>query len=96
MIMHAPLHPGEHVKDILIVGAGLSVTESAKHLGVTRTSLSRLINGHVSISAEMALRLSKLLNTSIEFWMNLQAQYDVWLISQRENEIKVKPLDKAA
>lgn len=94
--MHAPLHPGEHVKDILINGAGLSVTEAARHLGVTRTSLSRLINGHAGISAEMALRMSKLLNTSIEFWMNLQAQYDVWMVSKRTNEIKVEPLDKAA
>ncbi len=94
--MHAPLHPGEHVKDILINGAGLSVTEAARHLGVTRTSLSRLINGHAGISAEMALRMSKLLNTSIEFWMNIQAQYDVWMVSKRTNEIKVEPLDKAA
>lgn len=96
MNMHAPLHPGEHVKDILINGAGLSVTEAARHLGVTRTSLSRLINGHAGISAEMALRMSKLLNTSIEFWMNLQAQYDVWMVSKRTNEIKVEPLDKVA
>jgi addiction module HigA family antidote len=96
MNMHAPLHPGEHVKDILINGAGLSVTEAARHLGVTRTSLSRLINGHAGISAEMALRMSKLLNTSIEFWMNIQAQYDVWMVSKRTNEIKVEPLDKAA
>ncbi len=59
--MHNPLHPGEIIKDILIDGAALSVTEAAVHLGVNRTTLSRLLNGHIGISAEMALRLSKLL-----------------------------------
>ena len=68
-MLHEPLHPGEHVKDILIDGAGLTVTEAALRLGVTRTTLSRLVHGHIGISPEMALRLSKLLSTSIEFWV---------------------------
>ncbi len=96
MSMYEPLHPGLVVKETLIDGAGLSVTEAAEHLGVTRTTLSRLLNGHTAISPEMALRLSKLFGTSIEMWVNLQAQYDVWLIQQREDEIDVQPLDKAA
>lgn len=96
MIMHDPLHPGEIVKDALIDGAGLNVTEAAQKLGVSRTALSRLLNGHAGISPEMALRLSKLLNTSIEMWINIQAQYDTWQISQIAHKIKVKPLDKAA
>jgi len=96
MIMHSPLHPGEHVKDVLINGEGLSVTDAAKKLGVTRTSLSRLINCHAGISPEMALRLSKLLGTSIELWINLQAQYDVWLVSKKQKSIKVERLKNAA
>lgn len=96
MSIHNPLHPGEHVKDALIDGAGLTVTKAAHCLGVTRTTLSRLLNGHTNISPEMALRLSKLLNTSIDLWINLQAQYDIWQISQIKNKIKVEPLDKAA
>lgn len=94
-MMHEPLHPGEIVKDALIEGAGLSVTEAANKLGVSRTSLSRLLNGHVGISPEMALRLSKLLNTSIEMWINIQAQYDTWQISKLSRKIKVKPLKAA-
>lgn len=95
-MMHNPLHPGEIVKDTLIDGANLSVTEAANKLGVSRTALSRLLNGHAGISPEMAVRLSKLLHTSIEMWINLQAQYDTWKISRAAHKIKVKPLDKAA
>lgn len=94
--IHAPLHPGEVVKDELIDATGMSVTEAAIRLGVSRTALSRLLNGHAGISPEMALRLSKLFGTSIEMWVNVQAQYDIWLIKKRTNQIKVKPLDKAA
>lgn len=95
-IMHEPLHPGEIVKAELIEGAGLSVTEAANKLGISRTALSRLLNGHAGISPEMALRLSKLFETSIEMWINLQAHYDTWVISQYANKVKVKPLRKVA
>lgn len=94
-MMHEPLHPGEVVKDALIDGAGLNVTEATHKLGISRTSLSRLLNGHVGISPEMALRLSKLLDTSIEMWINIQAQYDTWQISRIAHKIKVKPLKAA-
>ena len=90
--MFKPLHPGEIVKNTLIDATGLTVTEAAHKLGVSRTALSRLINGHAGISPEMALRLAKLFSTSIESWINLQAQYDTWLISRQYNKIKVKPL----
>jgi addiction module HigA family antidote len=96
MIMHEPLHPDIVVKDALIDGTGLSITEAAEKLGVTRTTLSRLLNGHSSISPEMALRLSKFFGTSIETWINLQAQYDVWVIQQHANDIKVEPFEEAA
>lgn len=94
--MYAPLHPGLVVKDALIDGANLTVTEASERLGVTRTTLSRLLNEHSGISPEMAFRLSKLLNTSIEMWMNLQCQYDVWQVMQRKDQIHVKKLGKAA
>jgi antitoxin HigA-1 len=63
--MHKPLHPGVIVKDALIDGAELSVTEAAHKLGISRTALSRLLNDHVGISPEMALWLSKLLGTAL-------------------------------
>lgn len=96
MVMHNPLHPGLIVKDALIDNTDLTVTEAANRLGVTRTTLSRLLNGKSGISPEMALRLSKLFGNSIEMWVNLQAQYDVWQIRQHSDEIEVHQLDKAA
>ncbi|MBS0358989.1 MAG: HigA family addiction module antidote protein [Proteobacteria bacterium] len=96
MIMHEPLHPGIIVKDALIVGTGLSVTKAAEKLGVTRTTLSRLLNEHADISSEMALRLSKFFDTSVETWINVQVQYDVWMIKQHASHIKIKPFKKAA
>jgi addiction module HigA family antidote len=95
-VMHNPLHPGEIVKDALIDGAGLTVTEAAHRLDVSRVTLSRLLNCHAGISPKMALRLSKLFDTSIEMWINIQAQYDTWLVSQHADQIHVEPLDKAA
>lgn len=96
MIMHEPLHPGFIVKEVLMDGAGLTVTEAAQKLGVTRTTLSRLLNGHAGISPEMALRLAKLLGNSAAMWINIQAQYDVWQVQQHSHKIKVKPLKEAA
>lgn len=91
--MFKPLHPGEIVKDTLIDATGLTVTEAAQKLGVSRTALSRLLNCHAGISPEMALRLAKLFNTSIESWINLQAQYDTWRVSRQYSKIKIKPLN---
>lgn len=96
MVMHNPPHPGLNVKDALINGTGLTITEAAERLHVSRTKLSRLLNGHAGISPEMALRIAKFFDTSVEMWINMQAQYDVWLIKQKENEIKVKRYDEAA
>lgn len=97
MTIHKPLHPGEIINEILIEGAALTVTEAAKRLDVNRTTLSRLLNGHAGVSPDMALRFSKLFpNTNIAFWMNLQRDYDIWLVKQHQNEIHVRALDKAA
>lgn len=96
MVMHKPLHPGLIVKDALIDNTDLTITEAAIRIGVTRTTLSRLLNGKSGISPEMALRLSKFFGNSIEMWINLQAQYDVWQISQHSDEIDVDRFDEAA
>ncbi len=97
MKAYEPLHPGFIVREILIVGAELTVTEMAQKLDVHRTTVSRLLNGKAGISADMALRLSKLLpNTDIQFWLNLQRDYDIWTVQQYGNKLHIKPLDKAA
>ncbi len=96
MTIHNPLHPGEIVHNILIEGAGLSVTEAAHKLGVNRTTLSRLLNGHTGISAEMAFRLSQFLpNTDMTLWMNLQRDYDIWYVKKNLSKIHIKPLKAA-
>ncbi|MDX2346441.1 MAG: HigA family addiction module antitoxin [Legionella sp.] len=96
-MMHKPLHPGVILNDVLIESTGLTISEAAVRLGVTRTTWSRLLNQHAGISPEMALRLSKLLNTSIEMWVNLQSQYDIWHVKQHAGAINnIIPLEKAA
>ncbi len=96
MPIHKPIHPGLVVKDALIDNTTLTVTEAAKRLGISRTALSRLLHGHAGISPEMALRLSLFFGNSVEMWVNLQAQYDVWAVQQRSSKITVQPFDEAA
>lgn len=94
--MHNPLHPGKIVYEILIEGAGLSVRDAAEKLDVNRTTLSRLLHGHASMSSEMALRLSKLLpKTDMLMWMNLQRDYDIAIAMKYSARIHVKPLKAA-
>lgn len=97
-MIHEPLHPGLIIKDILIDNTDLTISEAANRLGVTRTTLSRLLNQHAGVSPEMALRLSKLLNTSVDMWVNLQSQYDIWNIVNKHatNINKIVPLKKVA
>jgi addiction module HigA family antidote len=92
MRMHNPPHPGEVLRDYL---GGISVTDAARHLGVTRASLSRILNGSAGISAEMALRLSEAMGTSPELWIGMQTQYELWQVSRR-NRKKVPRLGAAA
>jgi addiction module HigA family antidote len=78
MNMHNPAHPGEILKELYLEPLGLSISEVAKGLGVSRKSLSELVNGHYGLSIEMAIRLSKAFNSSAESWLNMQQQYDLW------------------
>ena len=86
--MHNPPHPGEVLREWL---AGISVTEAAKRLGVTRVALSRVLNGAAGVSADMDLRLSKALGTTAGTWYGMQADYDMWQ-AQRHFRAKVRPL----
>lgn len=87
-MIHEPLHPGIIIKDVLIDNTNLTISEAAERLGITRTTLSRLLNQHSGVSLEMALRLSKLLNTSIDVWVNLQTQYDIWNVKKHAKNIE--------
>ena len=78
MRMHNPPHPGEIIKSLCLEPICLSVTEAAEGLGVSRKTLSAILNGRAGISPEMAIRLSIAFNTSAESWLNQQVQYDLW------------------
>lgn len=78
--MFNPPHPGEVLKEYL--PEDVSVTEAAKRLGVSRQAFSAIINGRAGITADMALRLSKALETSPDMWLGMQMQYDLWQAKQ--------------
>ena len=95
MLMHSPPHPGEVLRALCIEPLGLTVTETAKALGVSRKTLSAILNGKSGISPEMAVRLSIAFNTSSESWLNQQTQYDLWQAEQRREKLHVKQLSIA-
>jgi len=78
MVMHNPPHPGEVIRELCIEPLGLSATEAAKGLGVSRKTLSALLNARFGISPEMAIRLSRAFGGSAESWLIQQTQYDFW------------------
>ena len=73
-----PVHPGEILKEMYLDPLKISVTALADNLGVARKTVSQLVNGHMGVSAEMALRLGKAFNTTPELWLNMQRNYDLW------------------
>jgi addiction module HigA family antidote len=73
---------------------GLSVTDAAKVLGVTRPTVSKLINGHAAVSPEMAIRLSKAFGSTPEFWLKLQLNYDLAQVTAKADTIKVARYDR--
>jgi antitoxin HigA-1 len=82
--MHNPPHPGEVLADtVLRKNGGISVTEFAKALGVSRVALSRVVNGRAAVSAELAIRLAAALGGSAESWLNMQIAYDLWRAEKR-------------
>ncbi|MCY3946848.1 MAG: HigA family addiction module antitoxin [Anaerolineaceae bacterium] len=91
MPMHSPSHPGRIVRRVCLEPLGLSVTEGAKALGVSRQALSNLVNGHSSVTPEMAVRLAKAFGSTPEHWIRMQSAWDIAEIRKRADEIKVEP-----
>ena len=87
--MNNPPHPGKVVRVSCLEPLGLSVTEGARVLGVSRQALSNLVNGRARISGDMAIRLAKAFGSTTESWIRLQAAYDVAQAQAREHEIEV-------
>ena len=87
--MSAPPHPGHAVRHDCLEPLGLSVTEAARVLGVSRQALNNLVNGYAGISAEMAIRLSKAFGSPPETWLQLQMAYDLAQARKRDELIRV-------
>ncbi|EKE70182.1 HigA family addiction module antitoxin [Oceanibaculum indicum] len=96
MSMKNPPHPGLSVRHDCLEPLGLTVSEAAKRLGVSRKQLSDLVNGHAGISPEMAIRLDKAFGGGAETWYRLQAAYDLAQAMKRADEIKVDRIAQAA
>ena len=92
MRMHNPPHPGEVLNGLWLKPMGLSVTQAAGALGVSRKTLSKIINGKSGISPEMAFRLSMAFGGSPESWMGHQVAYDLWKVEQQNFTLNVTPL----
>lgn len=95
MMMHNPPHPGEVIRELCLEPLSLSVTEAADALGVSRKTLSAILNGRAGVSPEMAIRLSIAFDTTPESWLNQQMQYDLFKAEQHRGQIEVKRLAAA-
>ena len=97
--MHNPPHPGETLREDVLPALGLSVTDAAELLGVTRVSLSRVLNGHAAISPEMALRLERWLGQEhggrAAVWLGMQSAHDLWNAEKSARAVlkRIKPLE---
>ena len=90
--MHAPAHPGEILLEIYLKPLGVTITEAAPALGVTRKHVSAIVHGRAPVTPEMTVKLSAAFATEAEFWVNLQAQHDLWTVRRKLGKPKVKSL----
>ena len=90
MPMKNPPHPGRSIRNACLEPLGLSITEGAKILGVTRQALNNVVNGKSGISSEMAIRLSKAFGSTAETWLRMQLAYDLAQARKDESKIKVQ------
>jgi addiction module HigA family antidote len=95
MKMHDPPHPGEVLRELCLEPLGLTVTEAANALGVSRKTLSAILNRRAGISPEMAVRLSIAFDTTAESWLAQQLQYDLWQAERKRGELRVSRLSAA-
>jgi antitoxin HigA-1 len=93
--MHSPSHPGEILREMYIKPMNVTITQTADALGVTRKHLSAIVNERVPVTPDMAMRLAAVFGTEAALWVNLQAQHDLWVVSQKKPP-NVKPLRQAA
>jgi addiction module HigA family antidote len=90
--MHNPPHPGEILRELCLRPLGVTVTQAATALDVSRKTLSAILNGRAGISPEMAIRLSLAFNTTAESWLTQQAQYDLWHADRKLKNLRVRKM----
>jgi antitoxin HigA-1 len=90
MPMKNPPHPGRSIRSACLIPLGLSVTDGAKLLGVTRQALNNVVNGKADISPEMAIRLSKAFGSTAETWLQMQLAFDLAEARRNEHRINVR------
>ena len=93
MTMHNPPHPGEFIRDVYLEPFGISSRQLAASLGVSPSTLSRVLKGESGISPEMSLRLSRVLGRTPESWLAMQDMYDLWVARSTVNLDGIHPLD---
>lgn len=97
MNMYNPAHPGEILKELVIEPLRLSITNAANHLGVSRKTLSKVLNGRGAVTPEMALRLEMTFGKpNAAHWLRLQNAYDLWKTQQQSSDIHVTPVERHA
>jgi addiction module HigA family antidote len=87
-----PVHPGNLFKEEVLIPLGLTVTLAAAGLGVSRKALSEFLNGHSSLSPEMAIRIGKATKTSPESWLNMQTKLNLWKVEKKNPEVIPFPI----
>ena len=92
MRMHNPPHPGEVLRELCLKPLGVTVTQAAAALDVSRKTLSATLNGRAGISPEMAIRLSVAFDTTAESWLSQQLQYDLWQADRTRKKLHVRRL----
>jgi len=94
-MIRRPTHPGNIIKEDYLLPLSITVKDMAESLGVSRKTLSKIINERGAITPEMALRLSRAFDTTPDFWLNLQKNFDLWQAETESKEWeKVKPLSQ--
>jgi addiction module HigA family antidote len=93
--MHNPAHPGEILRELYLKPMGITITQAADALGMSRKHVSAIVNGRAPVTPDMAMRLAAAFATEPELWVNLQAQHDLWTVSRKARP-NVKALRKAA
>jgi len=97
MLMHDPPHPGSILREDILPELGLSLTDAAAQLGVSRVQLSRFVHGHAGVSPELAIRLAQWVPAPTAImWLQMQAEYDLWRASHSGRDLKVRAARRVA